>query len=442
MTKPGRQKLKFTVEPKGSYTNEYPKDNVEYKTINFINTSSSSTYDLGIPSIKYKYNDENKDYASVRDNMMLGCGRKIEFKVDVKNYGTTESPDYTVVLYDENGHKLDEDSEPSVYQNDTSPAFLSVTVPLDNHGTQRLKYAVEPKDNSTDKNTDNNVEYKRIRFDNVGGGTTVDNRAPEFHQRKVTLSTGKILNVKFYIASFRDFCIEPVGEDEGNSANWAANGAFGTNASFFAEQADETYYMSVLHIFRNENMGKLLGNFNTEVLNDPSTALDFIYYDKVRNKYGLKRKTAEWYPNNNHGIPNMEWGIGGFNLLLEQTFSSYKNFKDGLDAYYPNLNYDKAHWTTSRTAIGYRKDGSVILAAIFGSDMSKPMEDGPNMYEVHLLMKYFGCTKALCLDGSNCTKISYKENGKLKAIKNGSRNTWCRIRLLVSSAENCDWTGK
>lgn len=202
--------------------------------------------------------------------------------------------------------------------------------------------------------------------------------------------------------------------------------------------------MSALHIFRNKNMHDYSntvdgGNNNTEIGGDNSTAMDFMYYDKYSNKVDVMAKTLSWTTSNNRGITNMEWGIGGFNMLIDKTFSNETSFVNGFKSYYTNLYYQKVSDHTSRTAIGIRNDGTIILVAIFGPDMNNPDMRGPKMYEVHLLMKYFGCKKALCLDGSNCTKISYKTTGGTPtAIDPDSRSTHCRIRLTVAAANSCD----
>lgn len=267
----------------------------------------------------------------------------------------------------------------------------------------------------------------------------------KFYQRQVSVSTGNKFNTKFYIVNPSDLCIEPAGA---SAFEWAKSGAFGTNASFYTKQKNGIYYMTALHIFRNKNMGNYSsevegGNNNTEDISNPSTALDFLYYDKINNKVDVMAKTPSWTTSNNRGIPNMEWGIGGFNVLADKTFSNETSFINGFKSYYPNLIDGKLLVSTSRTAIGIRNDNTIILVALFGPDMNNPDMRGPKMYEVHLLMKYFGCKKALCLDGSNCTKISYKTTGGTPtAIDPDSRATHCRIRLTVAAANSCNWSGK
>lgn len=267
---------------------------------------------------------------------------------------------------------------------------------------------------------------------------------PEFHQRKVTLTNGNTFNTKFYIANPMDFCVEPAATD--TSESWANAGAFGTNASFFTRQANGKAYMNALHIFRNKNMEEYSGNAeggneNCADVGNSKTAMDIFCCDGSTKTIKLLEKTAEWTTSNNHGIKNMEWGIGGINMLPTKTYSNESAFVTDLKDYYDgNLNtLIQFNTKTSRTAIGVRSDGSVILVAVFGPDINKPTSNGPSMYDIHLLMKYFGCIKALCLDGSTCTRISYKENGELTGKDAGTRTVYCRIRLLVSAADKCKW---
>lgn len=267
---------------------------------------------------------------------------------------------------------------------------------------------------------------------------------PEFHQRKVTLTNGNTFNTKFYIANPMDFCIEPSGSNK--ASEWATDGAFGTNASFYTLQASGKGYMNALHIFRNKNMSEYPGNVeggneNCAEIGNDKTAMDILCCNGTTKKIELLQKKHEWTTTNNHGVKNMEWGIGGINMFPTKTYQDKDDFFKSVKEYYSgNLNNLIQFTTkTSRTAIGVRNDGSVILVAVFGPNIDSPVDNGPTMYDIHLLMKYFGCVNALCLDGSTCTKISYKENGKLNWINNGARETYCRIRLLVSAADKCKW---
>lgn len=266
----------------------------------------------------------------------------------------------------------------------------------------------------------------------------------KFYQKQVTLTNGNVFNTKFYIADPMDFCVGPAPTD--TSISWANAGAFGTNASFFMQQSSGKGFMTALHIFRNKNMAEYSGNAEggnqncAEVGND-QTAMDIIYCNGTTKKAGLLEKTAEWTPSNNHGVSNMEWGIGGINVLPTNTYVNESTFLTAVKQYYNNklnslIQFDTK---TSRTAIGIRSDGSIILVAVFGPNINVPLNNGPTMYDIHLLMKYFGCTKALCLDGSSCTRISYKENGTLKGKDAGQRTVYCRIRLLVNVANECTW---
>jgi len=272
----------------------------------------------------------------------------------------------------------------------------------------------------------------------------------KFYQRNITVN-GKTFPSKFYLGDPDDFCIEPTfianSTDAGNDAKtWGDQGVYGTNASFFGLDANKKGYMSALHIYDNKNMVdkngfNLYGNTNLETSSDNASAFDFLYY--TGSSVGVKSKTGSWYNTQagNQGISTMQWGIGGFNMLLSNTtINSETSFNNALVANYPQI---KAAYKdpVSRTAIGYRggTDKKIVLAACFGSNFG--YSNGPTMYEIRLIMNYLGCSIALCLDGSNCTKISYKENGSNKGIDNGGRQTWCRIRLKTAAAATTDWTG-
>ena len=151
----------------------------------------------------------------------------------------------------------------------------------------------------------------------------------KFYQKQVTLTNGNVFNTKFYIADPMDFCVEPAPTD--TSISWANAGAFGTNASFFMQQSSGKGFMTALHIFRNKNMAEYSGNAEggnqncAEVGND-QTAMDIIYCNGTTKKAGLLEKTAEWTPSNNHGVSNMEWGIGGINVLPTNTYVNESTF--------------------------------------------------------------------------------------------------------------------
>lgn len=162
--------IEYTLHIKADEPGWLEADNSDNKeTIRIkIQNGSSTNYNLEIEKILYKYTDESESYADLENNMVLGYDRRIKFKVIVKNSTDSASPDYTVVVYDENGSKLDEDSEPYLDPKDQTNAYLYVT--MDKRGTQRLKFVVEPADKSEDKNPGDNVVYKTINFDNMGGG--------------------------------------------------------------------------------------------------------------------------------------------------------------------------------------------------------------------------------------------------------------------------------
>jgi hypothetical protein len=266
----------------------------------------------------------------------------------------------------------------------------------------------------------------------------------KFYQRSITVN-GKTFPSKFFVGDPSDFVVEPTkianSTDSGsNATTWGSQGVYGTNASFF----DLAGFMTALHVYNNSNMvdkngNNLEGYNNRETAGDDDSALDFLYY--TGSSVGLKTKTPSWTPTSNLGITNMVWGIGGFNLLLSNTsINSESTFTTALKNYYPSIkvNHDG---TTSRTSIGYRgaTDSKIVLAACFGPNFS--YINGPTFYDLRAIMNGLGCTIALSLDGSSCTKVSYKQGGVNQGIDNSSRQTWCRMRLKVSAADSTDWTG-
>ena len=266
--------------------------------------------------------------------------------------------------------------------------------------------------------------------------------AAKFYRRTVTLSNKKKLNTYFYIADPMDFCVEPMKSSD--TKVWAEkDGAYGTNSSFFMVQKNGKAFMSALHIYKNKNMAAYTGNAeggndNCATIGDKNTAMDIIYCNGTTKKAGLLSKKPAWTTKNNLGVSNMEWGIGGFNLFPTTTFKDASAFSTGFKKYYPNISYNLAN-STSRTAIGIRGNGSVILVAAFNT--SNTDSNGPNVFEMHLLMKYFGCKSAILLDGSTCTKVSYKKTDGTPGYLTNTRPIYGRIRLVANAAKNCDWTG-
>lgn len=271
----------------------------------------------------------------------------------------------------------------------------------------------------------------------------------KFYQRtinssKISALGSRSFKSKFFIASPSDFTIDATKRK--TATTWG--NVYGTNASFFMPQADNNAYMTALHIVGNKSIGAatnnpeyvLGGDRNTQQINDNSTAMDFIYY--TGSKVGIK-KAASWSTSNNQGISTIKWAVGGFNLLLDSYTISKKTFNENLEDHYPNISSSsmKRDIETSRTLIGYRKNSDeIVLAVIMNNGSGKYYNDGPTMHECHLIMKYLGCTIALCLDGSNATQIRYKDsNGKNWAVDDG-RCPWSRIRLTDSAAEKCNWT--
>jgi len=285
---------------------------------------------------------------------------------------------------------------------------------------------------------------------------SLDNRV-KFNQ-KVINADNEDFNVKYFVGEADCFVIEPVYYDTPYSdfKNWRdkdGNVLYGTNASFFSyNNRTDSGSMSALHIYENENMD-YYGNYNSDkcVLLEgnsnlieygmPDTALDIMYY--TGEGVLLRSKTPYWYKNaeQNFHIENMVWGIGGYDLMLDKSFSDGESYINTVINSYPVT--EKIHnamisMKTSRTAIGLDKDNKIVLAAVFGGDLNSPAANGPTMYQIHLIMKELNCEFGLCLDGSNCTRVSYKENGVNKTI-DADRKTFCRIRLTDEAAKNVIW---
>lgn len=267
----------------------------------------------------------------------------------------------------------------------------------------------------------------------------------KFYQRTITPtlipSLTKNFVAKFYLADPGDFVLEATRKVD--IPSW---GKYGTNASFFMLQSGTAAYMTALHITNNQSVGDATGDPSLVQGGGNNYAVGTSSMDYMFKTIGIgvSPRTSSWT-----NIPNMEWGIGGYNLLLnDASIINSATFKTALSTYYNNIGINNIPYyqQVPRTVIGYRggSDQKVILVTLFGDNGSggATFSDGPNYYEVSRIMKYFGCSVALALDGSTCTKISYKNSsGQYSYVQSGSRETWCRFRLTDSAAASCDWTG-
>lgn len=272
----------------------------------------------------------------------------------------------------------------------------------------------------------------------------------KFYQRlidknKVPALGNRAFKSKFFIAAPGDFTIQAT--EKVAMSKWSC---YGTNASFFMNQASGVGYMTALHIVNSETIAEATNNpkyvegggSNLSVWGNNNTAMDFLYY--TGSSVGIKEKTAAWSKTNNAGISTIQWAVGGYNLLVSSSTNDEATWKSDFLSYYSNIGGANIPYTpkAARTLIGYRKNtNDVALVTVFGNvDSDLPKSAGPTYFESFLIMRYLGCSMALALDGSTCTKIRYKENGANKCIDSG-RETWCRICLTDNAARNCDWTG-
>jgi len=257
--------------------------------------------------------------------------------------------------------------------------------------------------------------------------------------------SNKKVNIYYYECNPEDIIIEPTSIDGLISAqNWANNNIFGTNASFYS--MTPPIYMSVLHVYNDEDMSFYSGNSNLQGYTNNFFAA--IYYTGAA--LGYKDKMGEWgkYPSPyNQGIAHMQWGIGGVKLMTDTKFNEGSDFNNEIkkdpDLKERDGDPGKLSIATSRTAIGYR-DGRVFLVAVFGE--SNKLSGGPDMFDMHKIMGSIVGTSqnspSICLDGSDKTKISFKdENDSPTCVDNNTgMNNYCRIRLTNSAASNVKWS--
>lgn len=171
---PGEQRLQFAIETSGGSDTD-DDDNVRHRTVTF--GGESKECDLGITSILYKYSDISGDYVEVEDGTNFELDREVKFKVRVKNHKSTQSPEYNVLVYDENGKMLDSDDEPRASAGDTNSSYVYVTV--NESGEQRLKFVVETI-SGVDTDTNDNVRYRTVTFGGIGGNDIFDSGYIDF----------------------------------------------------------------------------------------------------------------------------------------------------------------------------------------------------------------------------------------------------------------------
>jgi hypothetical protein len=291
--------------------------------------------------------------------------------------------------------------------------------------------------------------------------------AVKFYKRTITSSMASVgsgsFQSRFYIGAPGDFVVEPTmisgsTDDGADALTWASQGIFGTNASLFDQNS--TRVLTALHVYQNQYMQAreqqqrdMYGNLNYEdwYLDGAGNGRQFplaVLYASGTAVYLLHKAGSK--------TVSMDWGIGGLDLDLGNNYvgstATDVTFHNYLKSTY---NYGDGTQPTPRTAIGYRYsalDGpQVVLAAIFGNPITK--FSGPTVYQVRQIMRYLGCSSALCLDGSYSTKVSFKDGTPLTntglnlrqisatestdgttSAKGTTRQTWARIRLTATAA--------
>lgn len=146
--------------------------------------------------------------------------------------------------------------------------------------------------------------------------------------------------------------------------------------------------------------GKVLTDFKRA---DVSGGLIGFNYD---NELVLKRMTAEEAINS--GIRDaVDWGP----YLIVNGKNQYKNVK----------NYT---WATSRTAIGQRKDGIVLMLVIDGGN--QPGSYGASYADIAKIMEQYGAINAANLDGGTSTAL-VENNEYVNNPWNGQKRTIRRL---------------
>ena len=94
-------------------------------------------------------------------------------------------------------------------------------------------------------------------------------------------------------------------------------------------------------------------------------------------------------------------------------------FLENGEHYEGDPNYDYMEYRFPRTLIGYREDGTLVMAATDGRQASKGFY-GLNGVESSAQMAYYGCTTAFSLDGGGSTTMVILKDGELTAVNSPS----------------------
>lgn len=121
-----------------------------------------------VSKIYYRYKDSDDDYELAEDGTVFETGRKVRFKIQVKNYTDIREPDYTVSIYDEDGRIGRTTGETPAREDEINNAYVDITV--DYPGEQELTFKIILEDSRwTNTNKRNNTRYRTFQFEETGG---------------------------------------------------------------------------------------------------------------------------------------------------------------------------------------------------------------------------------------------------------------------------------
>jgi hypothetical protein len=202
---------------------------------------------------------------------------------------------------------------------------------------------------------------------------------------------------------------------------FSPQGSYGVNGSFF------TIATGVLETIAINRQAFVKPNGGTWTIQGQGSTGYMIYTNKVINGKRIFMghvSQATTFPSavvegSAVNLSDVTWGIGGFDLLLEDSSINITNFKTKMEAACNTSNMFDSHYSfyssVGRTALGY--NGTyVYVCAIFGdtlNSLNKKFYDyhlGANFWETREVLKQIGCTKGLMLDGGGSTQISYNYN--------------------------------
>jgi hypothetical protein len=166
----------------------------------------------------------------------------------------------------------------------------------------------------------------------------------------------------------------------------------------------------------------------------------FVFWDKY-GKFPLSKTVGS--VTLTHQLSDIQWGIGGFDLLLSNTAQDATGYNAAFNSNYLGYGIPANTFKRPRTAIGMKANGNIILAAIFylpltSNNGRQTSDDGTNhgvtLFQTKNIMKNVClCTNALMIDGGGSTQVSYKHptlNDFRSVVVTSGRDPHCRIRAL------------